>query len=168
MKFTDKLFYWFGQRLLKAERKHKTELFFREYKVHPTVQFNFPENTYLMGNISIDEHTYINGGRLKSGPNASIKIGKWCAIGHNVSILAITHHPVFSTGDIRSRPLIEKDIVIGDHVWIGNIVFIREGITIGNNVIVGANSVVTKDVPSEAIVAGIPAKIIKFKSEVIN
>jgi maltose O-acetyltransferase len=48
-------------------------------------------------------------------------------------------------------------------VWIGSTVFITEGITIGNNVIIGANSVVTKNVPDNEIVGGIPAKHIKFK-----
>jgi maltose O-acetyltransferase len=48
-------------------------------------------------------------------------------------------------------------------VWIGSNVFIKEGITIGNNVIIGANSVVTKNVPDNEIVGGIPAKHIKFK-----
>jgi acetyltransferase-like isoleucine patch superfamily enzyme len=166
MKFADRFFYWLGQRILRSERRIRTEEFFRCYQIHPTVRFNYPENTFLMGNISIGEHTYINGGRLKSGKNASIRIGQWCAIGHNVSILAITHHPVISTGDRQERPVIEKDIVIGDHVWIGNNVFIREGVTIGDNAIIGANSVVTKDVPPEAIVAGIPARIIKYKSEI--
>ena len=65
---------------------------------------------------------------------------------------------------MEERPSIEKDIVIGNKVWIGSNVFIREGINIGDNSIIGANSVVVKAVPENAIVGGIPAKIIKYKN----
>jgi maltose O-acetyltransferase len=114
-------------------------------------------------NISIGKNTYINSGLVQVGNNAKISIGEWCAIGYNVTILAITHDTIHSTGPAADRPIIEKDIWIGNHVWIGSNVFIKEGITIGNNVIIGANSVVTKNVPDNEIVGGIPAKHIKFK-----
>lgn len=60
------------------------------------------------------------------------------------------------------RNLLSKgEVVIGDNVWIGDKAAILSGVHIGNNVIVAANAVVTKDVPSDCIVAGIPAQIIK-------
>lgn len=55
------------------------------------------------------------------------------------------------------------EVMIGDNVWIGNNVCILPGVHIGNNVTVGANAVVTKDIPDDYIVAGIPARIIKKK-----
>lgn len=68
------------------------------------------------------------------------------------------------TGPAESRRVIEKDIVIGDRCWIGTNVFIKEGVSIGNDVIIGANSVVVKDVKDKAIIGGVPAKIIRFKN----
>lgn len=64
-----------------------------------------------------------------------------------------------------SRPLHSKgEIVIGDNVWIGDKATILGGVKIGNNVIIAANAVVTKDIPSNSLVAGVPAKIIKSLS----
>lgn len=60
------------------------------------------------------------------------------------------------------RKLVSKGVVvIGNNVWIGDKAAILAGVHIGDNVIVGANSVVTKDIPNNTVVAGIPAKIIK-------
>lgn len=60
------------------------------------------------------------------------------------------------------RPLVSKgEVHIGDNVWIGDKACILAGVQIGNNVIIGANSVVTKDVPDNCVAAGIPAKVIK-------
>ena len=52
-------------------------------------------------------------------------------------------------------------VVIGNYVWLGNNVCVMPGITIGDGVVVGANSVVTKDIPPYCVAAGVPAKIIK-------
>lgn len=57
----------------------------------------------------------------------------------------------------------KKEVVIGDDVWIGRRVIILPGIKIGNGVIIGAGAVVTKDVPDYAVVAGVPAKVIKYR-----
>lgn len=57
------------------------------------------------------------------------------------------------------------DVVIGNNVWIGGRVTILKGVTIGDNAVVGAASVVTKDVPKNAIVAGNPARVIKMRSQ---
>ena len=60
------------------------------------------------------------------------------------------------------RPLISKgEVIIGKNVWIGDKATVLSGVQIGNNVIVAANSVVTKDVPSNTIVAGVPAIVVK-------
>ena len=60
------------------------------------------------------------------------------------------------------RPLVSKgEVRIGDNVWIGDKACILSGVQIGNNVIIGANSVVTKNVPDNCVAAGIPAKVIK-------
>ena len=58
---------------------------------------------------------------------------------------------------------VEIDVEIKDNVWIGYGAVITKGVTIESGVIIGANAVVTKDVPANAIVGGVPAKIIKFR-----
>lgn len=92
-------------------------------------------------------------------------IGEWSRIGHNVNIHAISHDPDNPTGPIARRAVIEGSIFIADHVWIGSNVFIRPKVKIGRNSLIGANAVVTRDVPENAVVGGIPAKIIRFKEE---
>lgn len=60
------------------------------------------------------------------------------------------------------RPLESKgEVVLGNNVWIGDKVTILAGVHIGDNVIIGANSVVTKDIPSNSMAAGIPARVLK-------
>lgn len=151
------------QIIFNANNNTKVRNYRKEFKIHPTVRLNYPENIWFKGNIIVGANTYINGGRFVSGPNTKIEIGEWCAIGHNVNLIGWTHDLVKSTGSIDERPTLEKDICIGNHVWIGSNVFIREGVNIGDDSIIGANSVVVSDVPAGAIVGGIPAKIIKFK-----
>ena len=94
-----------------------------------------------------------------------ISIGDYLLTGSYVLISDNAHGP--TTSDMLgvpplSRPLVSKgEVHIGDYVWIGDKVTVLAGVRIGNNVVVGANSVVTKDVPDNCVVAGIPAKVIK-------
>ena len=110
-------------------------------------------------NISVGENSYINGGMLLASPNARISIGKNCLISYAVHIRTDMHRhepgvPIIEQG------VTESDIVIGDNVWIGYGAQIMSGVTIGSNSIVGAGAVVTKDVPQNVIVGGVPARII--------
>lgn len=114
----------------------------------------------MKGNVVIGNDTYFNSGLIITGKNSSIKIGSTCAIGYNVCIYAATHDPNGATGPEESRRIIEKDVEIGDHVWIGNNVIILPGIKIGDYSVIGANAVVTRDVPEHCVVGGIPASII--------
>ncbi|MFC5775031.1 CatB-related O-acetyltransferase [Ectobacillus antri] len=125
-------------------------------------------------NTSIGNYTYLANN--VSLINASI--GKFCSIGPYVKI-GLGKHPTdrFSTSPIFYSPSnsfnvsIVKDttfvefekIIIGNDVWIGANAIILDGVNIGNGAIVAAGAVVTKDVPDFAIVAGVPARIIRFR-----
>ena len=110
-------------------------------------------------------------------PSARIKIGNRCGFS-GVSIVADDevvigdHTTVGANAVIGDRddhadiyPSMPQPIHIGKHVWIGMNATIMKGVTIGDNAIVGAGAIVTKDVPANAIVAGVPAKIIKYRTD---
>ena len=116
------------------------------------------------------------------GKNCSMldtEIGSFCSIASYCAIGGAAHpmtnvstSPVFSLGrNVFNKNLGElatpeaKPVIIGSDVWIGEKVFVKDGIHIGHGAVIGAHSVVTEDVPSYAIVAGTPAKIIRYRFE---
>lgn len=131
----------------------------------------------------IGEHSYIN----HSTKIGSAKIGKFCSIA-NDAVIGIGNHPmdylttspfIYSRNKIKTIGNIlvdEKRLVtnsesyrvksktiIGNDVWIGERAIILLGVNIGNGAVIGAGAIVTKDVPPYAIVAGVPAKIIRYR-----
>jgi acetyltransferase-like isoleucine patch superfamily enzyme len=64
---------------------------------------------------------------------------------------------------IRQQGIYKRDVRVGSNVWIGYGACVLRGVSVGDNAIVGTNSVVTKDVPANAVVAGIPARIIRMR-----
>ena len=107
-------------------------------------------------NIHIEKNVFINSG-CKFQDQGGVYIGENSLIGHNV-VLATLNHDMdpYHRADLHPKP-----IHIGKRVWIGSGSMILPGITIGDNSIVGAGSIVTKNVPPNVIVAGNPAKFIK-------
>jgi acetyltransferase-like isoleucine patch superfamily enzyme len=85
-----------------------------------------------------------------------VKIGKGTTIGWNVEILDCDFHHL-----VQENFEVSKPILIGSHVWIGSKAMILKGVTIGSGSVVAAGTVVTKNVPENTLVAGVPAKIIK-------
>ena len=147
----------------KAYLKDKENLYRKTFNLHPTSWIGEIEHTVFQGNITLGANSYFNSGRIVTGRNSKVIIGEWCAIGYNVSMLALTHDVNEPTGPANKRPQPERDILIGSNVWIGSNVLIRDGVKIGDNSIIGANSLVIKDVPERAIVGGVPAKLIRYK-----
>jgi acetyltransferase-like isoleucine patch superfamily enzyme len=114
------------------------------------------------GKIYLGKKSYI-GSYSVIGSNESIEIGNNVMIADGVSIRDTDHR--FDRLDI---PMIEQGIVtapivIKDDVWIGYGAVITKGVTIESGAIIAANAVVTKDVPSNAIVGGVPAKLIRYR-----
>ena len=98
-------------------------------------------------------------------------IASYCAIGGGAHPLnMVSTSPIFFAGrNVFKKNFgninvdINKPVVIGNDVWIGEGVFINDGVAVGNGAIIGAHSVVTHDVPAYAIVAGAPAKVIRYR-----
>lgn len=93
----------------------------------------------------------------------NVDIGNYCSIGPAVQIGGMEHpYWEISTSAWLGR-CISKRTLLGDDVWIGAGSIIKQGITIGNGAVIGANSFVNKDVPPYAIVFGSPAKVWKYR-----
>ena len=90
---------------------------------------------------------------------AKIKIGDNCQMAPNVAIYTAGHpiHPVSRNSAYEYG----KEVTIGDNVWLGGNTVVCPGVHIGNNVVIGAGSVVTKDIPDWSIAAGNPCKVIR-------
>ena len=120
--------------------------FYCEYGTHITIGKNFFANYNC---VMIDV--------------AKITIGDNCLFGPNVSLYT-AGHPVYpdtrNSGNEYGKP-----ISIGDNCWIGGSVSIVAGVRIGNNVVIGAGSVVTKDIPDNVVAAGNPCRVIREITE---
>jgi len=90
---------------------------------------------------------------------AEITIGDFVVIGYKVMIITGGHN--IGPSEFRAGKLRPEPVKIGNGCWIGSRVTILPGVSIGDGVVVAANAVVTKDVPSNTLVAGIPAKVIR-------
>jgi acetyltransferase-like isoleucine patch superfamily enzyme len=128
----------------------------------------------ISGNVKIGRFTSLWGPNIQVLSNKHpITIGNFCSIARDVTIQEYFHdHSRMTTyyinrnlfGNRDNTELVSKGpIEIGNDVWIGTGVQIMSGVKIGNGVVVAANSTVTKDIPSYAIVGGVPAKILKHR-----
>lgn len=107
-------------------------------------------------NIRVGKNVFINAGCCFQD-QGGIFVGDGVQIGHQVVLATLNHDLV----PARRKSMFHAPIVIGNNVWIGAHATILAGVTLGENSVVAAGAVVTKDVPAGAVVAGVPAKIIK-------
>ncbi|SDQ14560.1 acyltransferase [Flagellimonas zhangzhouensis] len=114
------------------------------------------------GKILLGENSFI-GSFSVIGSNESISIGKNVMIAQSVSIRDTDHNFEDLSKPMISQGIITKKVEIKDNVWIGYGAVITKGVIIEEGAIIGANAVVTKNVPKNAIVGGVPAKIIKYR-----
>ena len=92
-----------------------------------------------------------------------VRIGEQCVIADRAMFIDFDHGVVEVERPIRAQGIYTRDVEVGSNVWIGYGACILRGVSVGDNSIVGTNSVVTKDVPANAVVAGIPARIIRMR-----
>ena len=116
--------------------------------------------TYTLGRIEIGNHTFINYGSSIAA-RASVQIGSHCHLGHYTFVMDNDQHDVVSHTELpRSDP-----VIIEDHVWIGSKAVILPGVRIGSRAVIGAGSIVTKDIPPRCVAAGNPARVLRQITE---
>jgi acetyltransferase-like isoleucine patch superfamily enzyme len=129
----------------------------------------------LSSQTKIGDFTNVTGPSVFKG-SAPIVIGKYCAIGEAVRVISSNHGTGWANlqNGLQNRLGLPytgegRQVTIGNNVWIGDAAIILSGVTVGDGAVLGAGSIVTKDVPAFAIVAGSPARLIRmrFSDEVI-
>ncbi len=172
-----------GHLIIKIKRKRFQHLF-GKFGYSGIGSIGYGDGCKIEGHkdIYIGDHSWINGpcelfswgGVIRIGnnvhfqPRSRITCGSKIIIGDDVLAgpeVVITNysHGIDASigGNYISQPCSVKDVVIGNGVFLGQRSYIMPGVTIGERCVIGANSVVTKDVPPYCMVAGIPAKVIK-------
>lgn len=137
-----------------------------------TVSGTLGKNTTIGKNSIVDKYTYI-GNETFINTNCMITkatIGNYCSIGSGVVIGPGEHHleMISLSGRFYKsayEELTSKPCEISNDVWIGTNAIIMRGVKIGTGAVIGAGTIVTKDVPNFAVVVGVPARILKYRFE---
>ncbi|MBA7802765.1 galactoside O-acetyltransferase [Citrobacter freundii] len=124
--------------------------------IEPPIYFSYGSNIHIGKNFYanfnftiVDDYTVTIGDNVLIAPNVTISV-----TGHPV------HHELRKFGEMFSFP-----VTIGNNVWIGSNVVINPGITIGDNSVIGAGSVVTKNIPANVVAVGVPCRVIRTINE---
>jgi acetyltransferase-like isoleucine patch superfamily enzyme len=125
------------------------------------------------------------GVKLEIGRGAVLRLGRWSWIGHGtkirvhegesigrecvvadrVMLIDFDHGVVETERPIRLQGIYKRDVRVGHNCWIGYGACILRGVTVGDNVVIGTSTVVTKDVPDNAVIAGAPARVVRMRPE---
>jgi acetyltransferase-like isoleucine patch superfamily enzyme len=97
-----------------------------------------------------------------------VRIGEQCVIADRAMFIDFDHGVVEVERPIRLQGIYKRDVEVGNNVWIGYGACILRGVRVGDNSIVGTNSVLTKDVPANAVVGGIPARVLRMREAPVN
>jgi acetyltransferase-like isoleucine patch superfamily enzyme len=92
-----------------------------------------------------------------------VRIGEQCVIADRAMFIDFDHGVVEVDRPIRKQGIYTRAVEVGSNVWVGYGACILRGVRVGDNSIIGTNSVVTKDVPANAVVAGVPARIVRMR-----
>lgn len=137
----------------------------KNFDIRPNVSLNGTQNIEIGNNVSIRHDCFISASEKNANFKAKVIIENDVLIAPFATITACEHTFESRKIPIRLQPSKGADTMIKRGAWIGTGAIILAGVTIGKGAIIGAGAVVTKDVPDWAIVAGIPAKIIKIRPE---
>ena len=115
---------------------------------------NIGEHIKIGDNVGIGEFAFLGGG-------GGLEIGDDCIVGQYLSCHPENHNFYDNTQLIRHQGVTRQGIKIGKNCWIGAKVTVLDGVTIGDNCVLAAGAVVTKDMPANSVIGGVPAKVIK-------
>ena len=94
-----------------------------------------------------------------------VSIGRECIIADRVMLIDFDHGVVEVDRPIRAQGIYKRDVRVGHNVWIGYGVAILRGVTVGDNSVLGTSTIVSKDVPANAVAAGVPVRVIRMRKE---
>jgi acetyltransferase-like isoleucine patch superfamily enzyme len=116
------------------------------------------------GEVSIGAKT-VMGQECTISSFQHVSIGRECIVADRVMLIDFDHGVVEQERPIRLQGIYKRDVNVGHNCWIGYGACILRGTTIGDNAIVGTSTVVTKDVPANAVVGGVPARVLRMRDE---
>jgi acetyltransferase-like isoleucine patch superfamily enzyme len=95
----------------------------------------------------------------------SVAVGRECIIADRVMMIDFDHGMVEVERPIREQGIYKRSVAVGHNVWIGYGACLLRGVSVGDNAVIGTSAVVTCDVPENAVVGGVPAKLIRMREE---
>ena len=116
------------------------------------------------GRVEIGSKT-VMGQECTISAYRNVKIGEQCVIADRTMFIDFDHGVVDTERAIRHQGIYMEDVIVGSNVWIGYGACVLRGVSVGDNSIIGINSVVTKDVPANAVVGGVPARVLRMRDE---
>ncbi len=142
-----------------------------ELKIEPAGEIRFGRFVWIGDGTKIRSHEGVVeiGDKTVMGQECTIsayqrvRIGEECVIADRAMFIDFDHGMVEVERPIRLQGIYKRDVEVGNNVWIGYGACILRGVSVGDNSVIGTNSVVTKDVPANAVVGGIPARIIRMR-----
>jgi len=142
-----------------------------ELKIEPRGEIRFGRFVWIGDGTKIRCHEGVVeiGDKTVMGQECTIsayqrvRIGAECVIADRAMFIDFDHGIVEVERPIRQQGIYKRDVEVGNNVWIGYGACILRGVSVGDNSVIGTNSVVTKDVPANAVVGGIPARIIRMR-----
>jgi len=114
------------------------------------------------GQVSIGAKTVI-GQECTISAFQHVSIGRECIIADKVMLIDFDHGVTEVERPIRTQGIYKRDVRVGHNVWIGYGACILRGVTVGDNSIIGTSSVLTRTIPENAVVAGVPARVIRMR-----
>ena len=92
-----------------------------------------------------------------------VSIGRECILADRVMLIDFDHGVVEVERPVRVQGIYKRDVRLGHNVWVGYGACFLRGVTVGDNAVIGTSTVVTKDVPADAVVGGVPARVLRMR-----